>query len=280
MTGEGIAERDFRELCALIQAECGIVFTANKRTMVESRLQRRARALGLGSLADYCGYLRGRGGRERETPHLVDAVTTHKTDFYREPLHFECLARQVLPDLVASGAGTRRPLEAWSAACSTGEEPYTMAMAMYEFGRGADQPLRCRVTGSDISLPVLDTARMGVYREEAIAPLPKDFRRYLLRSRDRSRGLVRIAPEIRAMVGFRQVNLMDSGYGFAERLDLVFCRNVMIYFTRSTQAAVLGRISATLRAGGYLFLGHSESLCGLDLPLTQVSATVYRRTHA
>jgi chemotaxis protein methyltransferase CheR len=280
MTGEGIAERDYHELCALIQAECGIVFNAAKRTMVESRLQRRARALGLGSLTDYCGYLRNREGRERETPYLVDAVTTHKTDFYREPAHFECLAGHVLPELTAAGAGTRRPLEAWSAACSTGEEPYTIAMALSEYARREGFSLRCRVTGSDISLPVLETARAAVYSEAAVAPLPGEFRRYLLRHRDRSRGLVRIAPEIRAMVGFRQVNLMESEYGFGEPLDLVFCRNVMIYFTRPTQAAVLERISATLRTGGYLLLGHSESLCGLDLPLKQVSATVYRRTHA
>ncbi|MDE3166201.1 MAG: chemotaxis protein CheR [Acidobacteriota bacterium] len=279
MTGEGIAERDYQELCSLIEAECGIVFTPAKRSMVESRLQRRARALGLGSLAAYCGHLRDREGRERETPHLVDAVTTHKTDFYREPAHFDCLSGQVLPDLVAGGAGTNRVLSAWSAACSTGEEPYTMAMALSEFARKRNLNLRCRVAGSDISLPVLETARAAVYREAAVAPLPSEYRRYLLRNRDRASGLVRIAPEIRAMTSFRQVNLMDTGYGFREPMDFVFCRNVMIYFTRPAQAAVLGRISATLRAGGYLFLGHSESLCGLDLPLEQVSATVYRRRH-
>ena len=219
-------------------------------------------------------------GRLCEKPHLIDAVTTHKTDFFREPAHFEYLVKQVVPELFrTSGAGSRRPLEVWSSACSTGEEVYTLAMVLSEYARQSSAGFRFRVTGSDISLAVLETARAAVYPESAIGPVPADLRRYLLRSRDRSRQTVRMAPEIRATVQFRPVNLMDPGYGFQDPVDVVFCRNVMIYFERETQGDVLARITATLRPGGYLFMGHSESLLGLDLPLRQMAATVYRRVH-
>ena len=279
---QGISDRDYFELCTLIRAECGIAFGEGKRLMVESRLRRRARTLGIGSLAAYCGLLRGDGGRGSELPHLIDAVTTHKTDFFREPAHFSFLTARAVPDLArTTGAGTRRPLRLWSSACSTGQEPYTLAMALAEYARGeGNDGFRFQITGSDISTAVLETAAAAVYGQELIRPLPADFQRYLLRSRDRSRKLVRIAPELRSLVKFQQVNLMDSKYPFGDPFDVVFCRNVMIYFDRATQASVLQRVSTTLRAGGYLFMGHSESLCGLDLPLEQVAATVYRRPNA
>lgn len=271
-----MTDREYRAVCTLIESECGIVFAAGKRTMVEGRLRRRARVLGIESLSTYCQYLLSPEGTLNERPYLVDAVTTHKTDFFREPAHFDYLKAYAVPELIrTTGAGHRRPLLVWSSACSTGEEPYTIAMVLSE----QSESLQFRVLGSDISLAVLETARVAVYPEEVARPLPREFHRYLLRSRDRSRSTVRIAPEIRTAVQFQQVNLMDTSYGFEQPFDIVFCRNVMIYFDRSTQAQVLTRIANVLRPGGYLFMGHSESLCGLDLPLSQVAATVYRRSH-
>ena len=278
----GIPERDLKGLMSLIQSECGIVVAANKYPMIETRLRRRVRALGLVSLADYCEYLRSAEGKLLESPHLVDAVTTHKTDFFREPTHFDFLVGSAVPELAREyGSGTARPLLAWSSACSTGEEPYTLAMALSQYS-AADERRRFRfsIQATDVSTGVLETARAAIYPETAVAPIPESLRRlYLLRSKERGRALVRIHPEIRAAVSFRQLNLMDSDYGFREPLDAVFCRNVMIYFDRPTQERILRKIVATLRPGGYLFMGHAESLAGFELPLRQVVPTVHRRCH-
>ena len=248
--------------------------------MLEIRLRRRARDLGIDSLAAYIAHVQTSEGRRREWSNLVDAVTTHKTDFFREPGHFDYLTRDALPALDRlAGGGSGRTLLAWSAACSTGEEPYTLAMVLSKHGDEiAPRPFRFRIWASDISAAVLETARRAIYPETALAPAPTPLRRkYVLRSRDRRQPLVRMAPEIRAAVQFRQLNLMEEDYGFTDPLDVVFCRNVMIYFDRDTQQTVAQRISRTLRCGGYLFMGHSESLNGLDLPFEQVAPSIYRR---
>ena len=248
--------------------------------MLETRLVKRARALGFDSLAGYCQYIHTPEGKSAEWSNVIDAVTTHKTDFFREAGHFDFLVERALPELVrCCGAGVRRPLLAWSSACSTGQEPYTLALVLSRFAAGVPEGgFRFRVFGSDISQPVLEAARSGVYPESAADPIPKELRhRYVLRSRDRERQMVRMSPEIRASVEFRIVNLNNENYGWEERMDVVFCRNVMIYFERATQQRVLTRIAQTLVRGGYLFMGHSESLNGLALPLVQVAPTVYRR---
>jgi chemotaxis protein methyltransferase CheR len=277
---DSIPELEFRRLRDLIHAQMGITLSPAKRVMVETRLRKRAHALSMNSLADYCHYVCTVEGRNREWPHLTDAITTHKTDFFREPVHFEYLIREAVPKMAESyGAGVRRPLLVWSSACSTGEEPYTagMVLSQYANSRGP-RGFRFRIHATDISEGVLETARAGVYPETAVSPIPEDLRRkYLLRSKDPGRQVVRVAPEIRALVEFRQLNLMDRDYGFGELMDVIFCRNVVIYFDHSTQQQVLAAISRTLRPGGYLLMGHSESLNGLDLPLAQVAPAVYRR---
>jgi len=276
----GVSERDVQGLLSLIQAECGIVLARAKYPMIESRLRKRTRALGMESLAEYCRYVVSPAGREAEAPYLVDAITTHKTDFFREPAHFDFLIARAVPELAEKyGSGVRRPLTVWSSACSTGEEPYTLAMVLSEYAAADERGLfRFSIAATDVSRGVIETARAAIYPEAATAAIPEVLRRrYLLRSRDRERGLVRVAPAIRAAVEFRALNLMESGYGFDEPLDIVFCRNVMIYFDRAAQERVLRKIVACLRPGGFLFMGHAESLAGFDLPLTQVVPTVHRR---
>jgi len=278
--GERISDRDFRRLADLIGAQSGVVISPGKRIMLETRLQKRVRALGLESLGAYCDYLHSAAGEREEWPNFIDAITTHKTDFFREPAHFDFLMSHALPLLAETfGAGSRRPVLVWSAACSTGEEPYTLAMVLSRYRESvAPRSYDFRIDASDISAAVLETGRLAVYSAAAVRGVPDDLRRkYLMRGKDRSRGLFRIAPEIRACVHFRRQNLMDPRYGCADPYDIVLCRNVMIYFDRETQQTVLGRISLSLRHGGYLLMGHSESLNGLDLPLMQVSPTVYRR---
>lgn len=278
-----ISDRDFRRLADLAESQCGLIISPGKRIMLETRLRKRVRVLGLNSLAAYCDYLhRGSQGRE-EWPGFIDAVTTHKTDFFREPAHFDFLTSHAVPGSAEScGAGIRRPLLVWSAACSTGEEPYTLAMVLTRHAESvAPRAYDFRIEASDISTAVLETAQLAVYSEPVARGVPAEFRRkYILHSKDRSRGLVRVSPEIRARVEFRQRNLMDKTYGFAHLLDIVFCRNVMIYFDRETQQSVLSRITLCLRRGGYLFMGHSESLNGLDLPLVSVAPAIYRRQNA
>lgn len=271
-----LGEAEFRRLAEFVQGHCGIQMPASKRIMAESRLRKRLRALGLASFRDYCAHVFGSQGVE-ERIRLLDAMSTNKTDFFREPQHFEILVRSVLPELMRRrGVGVQRPLRVWSAGCSSGEEPYTLAMVLGEVAEG--MPGFCyQILGTDISVNVLQTARRAVYPEERIAPVPAALRRkYLLKSRDRGQSLVRIAPELRGLVNFRRLNFMEGEFGLRETMDVIFFRNVMIYFDRPTQENLLNRFCRHLTSGGYLFLGHSETINGLRVPLSPVAPTVYR----
>ncbi len=275
-----LSAADFRKLQQLIYAECGINLAAGKRVMVEARLRKRMKALGIPSLHEYCGYLFSEAGRQAELVLMIDAITTNKTDFFRERGHFEYLVRETLPLLErATGAGVGRPCAFWSAGCSSGEEPYTLAMVLSEYSRVHEGPAwSFSILATDISTRVLEHAQLGIYNEDLAAPVPPECRkRYLLRSKDPSKPLVRVVPELRSKIQFRRLNFMDSDFGISDPLDVVFCRNVIIYFDREIQERVVGAIVRRLRPGGYLFMGHSETLNGLELPLTPVAATVYRR---
>lgn len=273
-----LKQSDFRRLAAFIEDYSGIKMPPSKITMLEGRLRHRARHTGAASLADYCQMLFDEHGLQSETVHLIDAVTTNKTDFFREPEHFRILVRQVLPTLLADRhAGPQAQVKLWSAACSTGAEPYTLAMVLAEW-RQQNPGQRIAILGTDLSTEVLATAQRAIYPEAMVAPVPPDLRhRYLLRSRDRSRRLVRIAQELRGWMTFGRLNLMDADYPVDRDFDVIFCRNVLIYFDKPTQRAVLERLCQHLRPGGFLFLGHSELLAGMALPLRSVANTVLRR---
>jgi chemotaxis protein methyltransferase CheR len=273
-----LSRRDFARLAQFIQDYSGIKMPPNKITMVEGRLRRRVRATGLDNVTEYCRYLFDRGGLEKEAVHLIDAVTTNKTEFFREPEHFRVLAGTVLPELVAARrVDSRNPVKLWSAACSTGAEPYTLAMVVAEFGR-AVPGFRASILATDICTEVLEAALLGIYPETMIAPVPVEMRRrYVLKAKNASRAVVRIVPELRALAHFARLNLMDSAYPVDRDMDVIFCRNILIYFDKPTQEAVLNRLCTHLRPGGHLFLGHSESLAGLQLPLRPAGNTVFRR---
>ncbi len=282
-TGMSTAERnpalsgkDFTRLSSFIYEHCGIKMPPAKKTMLEARLQKRLRALSMPSFSDYCDYLFSQEGLQNELIMMVDLVTTNKTDFFREPDHFAYLVNAVIPEWQKKTGG-RRPLNVWSAGCSTGEEPYTLAMVLSEVAATLDG-FSYQIMATDISTRVLEKARKAVYDEDRIDPVPMQMRRkYLLRSKDRANPLVRIAPELRAKVRFNRLNFMDSDFGFREQLDIIFCRNVIIYFDRKTQERLLNKFHGHLRAGGWIFMGHSETLNGLDVPLVQVHPTVYRK---
>ncbi|MBF0130206.1 MAG: chemotaxis protein CheR [Alphaproteobacteria bacterium] len=272
-----LGDRDFRRLAELIEGYCGIRTPPIKRILVEGRLRRRLRALGFKGYDEYCDYLFHRNGLAEEITNLIDVITTNKTEFFREAQHFDILTGTVVPELLQAGIGRRRPLRVWSAGCSTGAEPYTLAMVLSDVAM-VEPGFDFRILGTDICTDVLRTARRAVYPEEVIGPVPMPMRRrYLLRSRETERQEVRMGPEIRRRVSFRHLNFMAPAYGIVEPQDVVFCRNVLIYFERPTRQTVLERICQQIVPGGYLFVGHSEHLGDLTLPLRQAAPTVYVR---
>ena len=273
--GPTLSMRDFERLGRFIHARLGIRMPPAKRLMLESRLRRRLRVLGIASFGAYCDLILNAPADAEELVHLTSAVTTNKTDFFREPQHFGVLTQTVIPEIAAAvGLGPHRELRLWSAGCSSGEEPYTLGMVLAAVA--ADMRFGVDILASDISMRVLEKALRAVYDEGDIAPIPADLKqRYLLRRRDRP-GVFRIASAIRDRVRFRLINLLEAPYPVDRVQDVIFCRNVFIYFDRPTQEAILRRFCEVLVPGGYVFLGHSESINGLDVPLEPIAPTVYR----
>jgi chemotaxis protein methyltransferase CheR len=273
---QGLSSADFDRLRSLIYAESGIHLGREKKTMLEIRLRRRLQSLQLSSCAAYCDYVFAPGARNQELVHLIDVVTTNKTDFFREPDHFEFLLSKALPDLDARRGAERKSL-VWSAGCSTGEEPYTLAMVLNEYAQG-HPGFRFSVLATDISTTVLEKARQGIFKAEVVKPVRENLRKkYFMRSRDPASDLVRIVPELRARIEFRRANFMESDHGLNEPPEIVFCRNVIIYFDRPTQVRVLENLTRQLAPGGYFFSGHSESLQNMGLPLVAVGPAIYRK---
>lgn len=270
-------EKVFSRFSSFIYDEVGIKLPLAKKTMLEARLHKRLKILGFISFEDYADYVFSAAGRKDELINLIDVVTTNKTDFFREPAHFEYLTKNAIPSLIESyEVGYKRPFKIWSAGCSTGEEPYTMSIVLSEFA--ASQPgFRASILATDISTIVLSKAKNAIYAEDRVDTIPLQLKKkYLLKSKDSSKPLVRMSPALRAMIQFRRLNFMED-FGMNEHLDVIFCRNVIIYFDKPTQERLLNRFCKQLVKGGYLFLGHSETLSGLDVPLTPVASTVYRK---
>ena len=269
-----LSKRNFDRLGAYIYKYSGIKMPITKVTMLEGRLRKRLRATGIETFNDYCDYLFEHNGLESESIYLIDAVTTNKTDFFREPKHFEYLVEKAVPDLLAHG---HRQLKVWSSACSTGAEPFTLAMVLREcLENKADHSFK--VIATDLSTEVLQTARRAIYTRDMIEPVPPALRRkYVMEAVDPRRNEVRMSPLLRKHVGFGRLNLMDDTYPVDELQHVVFCRNVLIYFDKQTQLHVLSRLCDCLVPGGYLFIGHSETASGLSLPIKQVANTVFKR---
>lgn len=271
---------EFRLISNYIRENVGIKMPTEKKTMLEGRLRKRIRHLGLSSFNQYIDYVFSPSGLEDELVHMIDVITTNKTDFFREPHHFDFLVKQGLPRLItAHGAGVRRDLMVWSAGCSSGEEAYSIAMALSEFGtQHPGLGFHFRILATDISTRVLDVAKRAVYTEDKVEPVPMDLKKkYLLRSKDSQRQLVRVIPALRETVKFRRINFLDSDFGFRERMDIVFFRNVLIYFEKKTQESILLKVTDYMKPGGLLFIGHSETLIDMRLPLESVNPTIYKR---
>ena len=273
---EVISSRDFSRLRELIYDEAGINLGSEKRTMLEGRVRRRLKDLAIHSYREYCEYLFSGDGLRDELVHLIDAVTTNKTDFFREPRHFDFLTATAVPEFQVVNAG-RRPMLVWSAACSTGEEPYTLSMVLSEFGL-KHPGFAFRIIATDISTTVLKKAALGIYPADAVRPVPQNLKiKYFMRGRERGNERVRVVPELRRLVEFRRLNFMDSDYGIEEKFDAIFCRNVIIYFDKPTQQSILKKIARCLLPRGWLFMGHAETLHELDLPVEPIAPALYRR---
>lgn len=259
-----LTDGDFTRIRELIGERAGIVLAEHKRDMVYSRIARRVRQRGLTSFADYLAALEGRGGREWEA--FTNALTTNLTAFFREEHHFPLLAGHL--------AGRRGPVRVWSAGASTGEEPYSIAMALIEtLGESAD----IQVVSTDIDTGALDRARQGIYPLEQLRRQldAQRIKRFFLRGSGRRAGFARIRPEVAARVRFEPLNLIAPKWPLAERFDAIFCRNVMIYFDRATQARILERFAPLLKHDGLLFVGHSESFSHISDRFRLRGQTVY-----
>ncbi len=267
--------RDFKRLASFIQDHYGIRMPDSKKTMLEARLQKRLRSLELDSYGQYTELLFSEKDHSDEIPHLLNVVTTNTTHFFREPKHFDYLTETLLPQWRAKHGN--KTLHVWSAGCSTGEEPYTLAMVLSEY-REQDSGLRFRISATDISTRVLQQSILAIYHQEKVNNVAKQIvRKYFLRSKDRSKQLVRVAPEIRKMIDFTRLNFMEP-FSLGEKQDIIFCRNVLIYFERPVQESIISKLCDNLVPGGHLFIGHSESITGMRLPLHQIAPTVYTRT--
>lgn len=271
---DSISPQHFRALSALIYGATGIRMPPSKTTMLEGRLRRRVRDNGFASIADYCAHILSGDVSQAEMDEFLNAVTTNKTDFFRERNHFDFLVSDILPSYQQRG---QRMLRCWSAASSNGAEAYTLAMVLDDYAHSKGGP-DYEILATDLDTEMLQTGVKGIYPSEMVAPVPPALRRrYVMEPKDPSRREVRIAAALRRKVSFGRLNLMSERYAIGAPVDIIFCRNVLIYFDKPTQHKVVTRLCEQLLPGGYLLLGHSESIAGFSGQLKTVCNTVFQK---
>ena len=265
-----LGDRELAQISALVRTKAGITLTPAKRPLIVARLQKRLRHLQLRSYAEYMAVLEQDASGEELTSFL-DALTTNHTYFFREEQHFELLASTVVPEWRATHP--HDTLRMWCAACSSGQEPYTLAMTLADM----PQPVPYTMLASDLSTKVLQKAASGVYRMEDVKGLPLELlRRHFERGVGAQSGLARVSAALRKHITYQQINLLEQGPG-GQPFDVIFCRNVMIYFDTDVQQRVVRMLERHLAPGGYLFVSHSESLNGVDHGLKWIAPAAYRK---
>lgn len=278
-----ISQKDHERLAAFIAQNIGIQLPLHKQKLIETRLRKRLKAINKPNINEYLNFVLSERGND-EKVHMIDSLTTNKTDFFRENSHFEFLKQEVASKQVLSSSpvssfpeAQARSFKVWSAACSTGEEPYSLAMTLADCQLN-DSHFDFEILASDISTETLETARNAIYSENRIASISESMRkRYLLRSITPSQNIVKIAPGIRRKVSFKHFNLMGSNYPNANSFDVIFCRNVLIYFSFEDRLKVLAKLSQCLKEDGLLVLGHSESMSDYRKTFQSVGPTTYRK---
>jgi chemotaxis protein methyltransferase CheR len=268
------SDEDFRTLSKLAYEHAGIVLTESKRNLIYGRLSRRLRALSITSFRDYRAYLMGEGGKT-EMQNFINSISTNLTKFFRESHHFDHFRTTVVAPY-ANGRGRSSPrLRVWSAGCSTGEEPYTIAVILHkEIHDIARRDVR--ILATDIDTEVLAKAARGEYPAESVDDVPKAYRNFFEPAEGERGPIVRLSQMTRSVIAFRQLNLLET-WPFQGPFDAIFCRNVMIYFDGPTKAALVDRFMKKLIPGGWLYIGHSESLLGSHPGLKLMGRTIYRR---
>jgi chemotaxis protein methyltransferase CheR len=266
-----LSQRQFEKISKLAYEHFGLDLSHGKQSLVSARLSKRLRELGLTSFDQYFDHVTSSQGGEELTT-MVDYLTTNHTNFFREPRHFELLRKTIYPAL------RQRPsIQIWSAACSSGEEPYSIAMSLLEEAP-QEAAAKVRIRATDISTRVLERGKRGIYRYDRIQTIPEAMRStYLLRGQSAGAESYRFKPHVRNMIEFQHLNLMEplpAGY----TCSVLFCRNILIYFDKPTQQRVIERLSACIEEGGYLLIGHSESLNNISHDLTYLSPATYRKT--
>lgn len=272
-----LSDSEFKKFSDLIYEHAGIFLKQEKKELLNARLTKRLRACQINTFEHYFAYISAPEQKNEEFVHFLDAVSTNFTSFFREVSHFDYLSAAVLPQLSSdSYSSGRQDLVFWSAASSSGEEPYTLAMVLDDYFCKTGGK-RSKILATDISTKVLQKAVNGVYSMEQVSKVPADFlKHYFQKGVGHSTGKVKIKKAIRDMVNFQRFNLMHE-FPWKEEMDVIFCRNVMIYFDKETQGRLVHKFYNCLRPGGYLFIGHSESIANVKHEFKQVEATTYRK---
>ncbi|KIZ47555.1 MULTISPECIES: protein-glutamate O-methyltransferase [Rhodopseudomonas] len=268
-----LQDGDFRKIANLVMEKTGIVLSEKKRAFIHGRLGRRLRILGLEDFSQYCRLLESRAG-EDERHMLINAVTTNHTSFFREEHHFDYLTKTVLPTIAAPYGNKPGRLRIWSAGCSTGEEPHTLAMMLREF-RPSLADWDAKILATDLDTNVVSHAATGLYDADRLETIPAAYRKRYVTVEDD--GRFRINDEVRSLISFAPLNLLEK-WPMSGPFDVIFCRNVVIYFDKPTQRTLFDRYAELLRPDGWLFIGHSESLLNVTNRFSLVGRTIYRRT--
>lgn len=277
MNRPSLTEHEFNKFSKLIYSVCGINMTPAKRIMLSSRLNRRLRKLSINTFKEYFEYVMSPEGQRQEMVFLLNEVSTNKTDFFREPDHFSFLTAHILPRYLSLlQQDGQRPLKVWSAGCSSGEEPYTIAMVLAEF-QAAHPRFDFSILATDISTAMLQFAQKAVYPDDRLETMDIRYKhKYLMRGTMGNKGAHRVVPELRGKVEFRRLNFLDNDFGIKELSDVIFCRNVIIYFDRETQYNLFQKFYRQLAPGGFLMIGHSETLIGMEDKLQRLAPAVYQ----
>ncbi len=272
-----LSDSEFNKLSKFIYDNYGIKLPIAKKTMLQSRLLKRLRSLKMNTFGEYINYLFSTEGMQNEVLFMIDEVSTNKTDFFRENAHFEFMTNELLPHFMKSNINN---LNVWSSASSSGEEVYTLAMVLSEF-KEKYPLLNFNILGTDISKTMLSKAITAIYSENTIVPIPMHLKKkYFLRSKDINAKTVRVVQSLREKTSFQLLNLMNKNYDTKiPSFDIIFCRNVLIYFDRETQEKVLNKLIDKLKPNGFLFLGHSESVTNMKLNVKQVKPTIFMKAH-
>jgi chemotaxis protein methyltransferase CheR len=269
-------QADFQTIMRIVYERSGIVLSANKRDMAYARLVQRLRTLGLNSFREYCELLsNGKGGDE--TGYLINAITTNLTKFFREPYHFDHLRQHALPQIVKSTGGGTPRVKVWSAGCSSGEEPYSIAMTALAARSQAGRDWDVQILATDLDTATLEQAKAGIYSKTSLEAVPTPMRERFFDAHAHTKpGRVRVSPQVQSLVTFKQLNLIKpwpSNMSF----DAIFCRNVAIYFDAKTKASLIDRFHSLLRDGGWLYIGHSESLHDHQHKFKLIGRTIYQK---